>query len=152
MTANAYGTGEVSEGSRQEQFECLAMATSSNSWLHQNLLPQHNAQQQNSNQSLFHHSELPLHVGSQQPGALQHMNLGGHGMDSHQPLHHTMHSSLHTPGDLQQQQNAHLPAQVTGNRFVSSLLFSFALIYPSFWALDLVVFKAESWFTTHLSI
>lgn len=116
MTANFYGTGEVSEGGSQEQFECLAMAASSNSWLQQNLLPQHNSQQQNPNHSLFHHSELPLHVGSQQPGPLQHMNLGhgGHGMDSHQPLHHSMHSTLHMPGDLQQQ-HPHLPAQATGN-------------------------------------
>uniref|UniRef100_A0A7I4FTT3 BHLH domain-containing protein n=1 Tax=Physcomitrium patens TaxID=3218 RepID=A0A7I4FTT3_PHYPA len=94
------------------------MAASSNSWLHQNLLPQHNTQQQGSPHSLFHHSEFPLHVDSTQPGPLQHMNLGhgGHGIDSHPPLHHGMHSTLHMSVELQQQQqqlqHPHPPVQV----------------------------------------
>lgn len=116
MNSNYGGaTGEIPH-SQQEQFECLAMAASSNSWLHQNLLPpQHSSQQPSlTTHSLFHHAELPL----QSSPPLQHMNLhGGHGMDSHPSLHHSLqHPSLHLPGELQPPpQLPLLPAQGTGN-------------------------------------
>ncbi|XP_073393354.1 uncharacterized protein [Physcomitrium patens] len=44
----------------------------------------------------------------------QHMNLAhvGHGMDSHPPLHHGMHSALHMPREMQQQQDPHIPVHV----------------------------------------
>ncbi|CAM6016406.1 unnamed protein product [Sphagnum balticum] len=82
------------------------MASSTNSWLHTNLLPQHDSQQQNSSHVLYHNSENLLHgAPSSHLNQSQHLELGhgSHAMEPYcQPLHHTLHAGLHLLGDSQQ--------------------------------------------------
>jgi hypothetical protein len=82
------------------------MASSTNSWLHTNLLPQHDSQQQNSSHVLYHNSENLLHgAPSSHLNQSQHLELGhgSHAMETYcQPLHHTLHAGLHLLGDSQQ--------------------------------------------------
>ncbi|CAM6040582.1 unnamed protein product [Sphagnum compactum] len=82
------------------------MASSTNSWLHTNLLPQHDSQQQNSSHVLYHNSENILHgAPSSHLNQSQHLELGhgSHAMEPYcQPLHDTLHAGLHLLGDSQQ--------------------------------------------------
>jgi len=82
------------------------MASSTNSWLHTNLLPQHDSQQQNSSHVLYHNSENLLHgAPSSHLNQSQHLELGhgSHAMEPYcQPLHDTLHAGLHLLGDSQQ--------------------------------------------------
>jgi len=84
----------------------VMMASSTNSWLHTNLLPQHDSQQQNSSHVLYHNSENLLHgAPSSHLNQSQHLELGhgSHAMETYcQPLHHTLHAGLHLLGDSQQ--------------------------------------------------
>ncbi|CAK9266554.1 unnamed protein product [Sphagnum jensenii] len=82
------------------------MASSTNSWLHTNLLPQHDSQQQNSSHVLYHNSENLLHgAPSSHLNQSQHLESGhgSHAMEPYcQPLHDTLHAGLHLLGDSQQ--------------------------------------------------
>lgn len=84
----------------------VMMASSTNSWLHTNLLPQHDSQQQNSSHVLYHNSENLLHgAPSSHLNQSQHLELGhgSHAMEPYcQPLHDTLHAGLHLLGDSQQ--------------------------------------------------